>query len=156
MDGRKRNNMTITLDFKPSRSTDAYRFTTTDREAPEVLALKRQIAAHNKEVRASMRKYGRKFSKLLRVRFMGRGPRKVHAKRYERFRCSFDSYLPVDLATHFDVYVHEDNTAMELMLKELDTGMTQGELAKHAQLRNQMWRLELNGISRQRGKIEWQ
>ena len=57
--------MTITLDFKPSRHTDAYRFTTTDREAPEVLALKRQIAAHNKEVRASMRKYGRKFSKLL-------------------------------------------------------------------------------------------
>ena len=76
--------MTVTLDFKPSRHTDAYRFTTTDREAPEVLALKRQIAAHNKEVRASMRKYGRKFSKLLRVRFMGRGPRKVHAKRYER------------------------------------------------------------------------
>ena len=52
MDGRKGNNMTITLDFKPSRHTDAYRFTTTDREAPEVLALKRQIAAHNKEVRA--------------------------------------------------------------------------------------------------------
>ena len=65
--------MTVTLDFKPSRHTDAYRFTTTDRDAPEVLALKRQITAHNKEVRASMRKYGRKFSKLLRVRFMGRG-----------------------------------------------------------------------------------
>ena len=71
--------MTVTLDFKPSRHTDAYRFTTTDRNALEVLALKRQIAAHNKEVRASMRKYDRKFSKLLRVRFMGRGPRKIHA-----------------------------------------------------------------------------
>ena len=46
---------------------------------------------------------------------------------------------------------------MELMLKELDTGMTQSELAKHAQLKNQMWRLELNGMSRKRkeGKIEW-
>ena len=47
---------------------------------------------------------------------------------------------------------------MELMLKELDTGMTQGELAKHAQLRNQMWRLELDGMSRKRKKeegIEW-
>ena len=37
--------MTVTLDFKPSRHTDAYRFTTTDRDALEVLALKRQIAA---------------------------------------------------------------------------------------------------------------
>ena len=157
MDGRKRDSMTVTLDFKPSRHTDAYRFTTTDRNALEVLALKRQIAAHNKEVRASMRKYGRKFSKLLRVRFMGRGPRKIHAERYARWKCSFDSYLPVDLATHFDVYVHEDNTAMELMLKELETGMTQGELAKHAKLKNQMWRLELDGMCRKRRNdtIEW-
>ena len=47
--------------------------------------------------------------------------------------------------------------AMELMLKELKTGMTQGELAKHAKLRNQMWRLELDGMSRKRkeGKVEW-
>ena len=53
--------------------------------------------------------------------------------------------------------MHEDNTAMELMLKELETGMTQGELAKHAKLKNQMWRLELDGMSRKRkeGRVEW-
>ena len=53
--------------------------------------------------------------------------------------------------------LHGDNTAMELMLKELETGMTQGELAKHAKLRNQMWRLELDGMCRKRRNdgIEW-
>ena len=53
--------------------------------------------------------------------------------------------------------MHEDNTAMELMLKELETGMTQGELAKHAKLKNQMWRLELDGMCRKRRNdgIEW-
>ena len=148
--------MTTTLDFKPSRHTDAYRFTTDDRNDPAVLALKRQIAAHNKEVRASMRKYGRKFSKLLRVRFMGRGPRKIHAERYGKWATRFDSYLPVDLAEKFDVYVHEDNTAMDLMLKELETGMTQGELARHAALERQQWELRLKGISRKRkDTIEW-
>ena len=36
--------------------------------------------------------------------------------------------------------------------------MTQGELAKHAKLKNQMWRLELDGMCRKRqkdGRIEW-
>ena len=40
------------------------------------------------------------------------------------------------------------------MLKELETGMTQGELAKHAKLKNQMWRLELDGMSRKRRNSE--
>ena len=43
----------------------------------------------------------------LRVRLMGRGPRRVHANlRYGgRHNSAYDAYLPQKHATHFDVYI---------------------------------------------------
>ena len=42
-----------------------------------------------------------------RVRLMGRGPRRIHAKADGRHRTAYDSSLPQKYATRFDVYVHE-------------------------------------------------
>ena len=38
---------------------------------------------------------------------MGRGPRVRWARIEGRHPRSYDSYLPVDKATHYDVYVHD-------------------------------------------------
>jgi hypothetical protein len=43
----------------------------------------------------------------LRVRLMGRGPRRVHAnlKYGGRYNNAYDAYLPQKHATHFDIYI---------------------------------------------------
>ena len=50
-----------------------------------------------------------KAPKVYRVRLMGRGPRRVHARANYggRYNSSYDSYLPQRYATHFDVYIAE-------------------------------------------------
>ena len=107
---------------------------------------------HNKEVRAVSRRYGRVIGELMRVRVMGRGPRVEAAKRFYHSRRAFDSYLPICLAKSFDVYYGVDNTAMYDLKRELDTGMTPGEMRKHDQLKYMAMMIEMKGKMRKRSK----
>ena len=119
----------LTLNEAASR-WDTYRGTVESMDDPEVALLKENVRKHNAEVRKTSRKYGRCIGRLQRVRFMGRGPRASVAKEHGLWARSFDSYLPLHLATHFDVYLHDDTSAQHLLKKEIETGMKPGELAK--------------------------
>ena len=135
----------IKLDFKPRRTSEGYRFTTDDVNGPEVKALKAQIAAHNRHVREYSREYGRKIGKLQRVYIMPRGPRVVPARLDGlRYRAAYYSYLPQRHGTHFDIYAGEDSSNQYYLNREIDTGMTPGQLRRHDNLQAQMRRLEMD------------
>ena len=139
-----------TISDKTSRYDISYRGTTADLNDPEVLLMKENVKKHNAEVRRTSRKYGRVIGRLQRVRFMGRGPRAEVARDHGQWERSFDSYLPLHLATHYDVYLHEDTSAMHLLKEEIETGMTPGEIAKKNKLQEQIWRLKMKGLNRVR------
>ena len=141
------------LDFGPHRTSQDYRFTVTDVDDPAILALKQQAAAHNVEIRRFARKTGNvskmPWSKLQRVRLMGRGPRET-----ETSGMRYWSYLPqyTGLATHYDVYLSEDTSGQDLLRQEIATGMRPGELAKVAELKTAIWKLEMKGHTRVRNR----
>ena len=72
-----------------------YCFTVTNRNDPAILDLKKNVKRSNKEYTGSK----------LRVRLMGRGPRTVWAKLEGKHPRAYDSYLPLDKATYYDVYI---------------------------------------------------
>ena len=84
---------------KNRQARSGYKFTVTSPKDPAVALLRKVVKAHNNDY------FG--FSKKLRVNLMGRGPRVAWAKALGLHPRSFDSYLPYDKATHFDVYVNE-------------------------------------------------
>ena len=128
--------------------TDDYRGTITSLDDPQLKAIKDNVAAHNAHFRATSREYGRKIGQLLRVRLMPRGPRAEAAKADYKWKRAYDSYLPQRHATHYDVYVGQDDHNQRLLVEELETGMTQGELAKKRKLQEQIWRLDMKGLNR--------
>ena len=143
------------MKFKPTMSEmtsrwDSYRGTVNTMDDPEVKLLKENIRKHNAGVRKVSREYGRVIGRLMRVRFMGRGPRASVARDHGLWARSFDSYLPLHLAVYYDVYLHEDTSAQHLLKKEIETGMKPGELAKLENLRKEIWKLEMAGMSRVR------
>ena len=75
-----------------------YKFTVTNREDPALLRLKETVKESNKTYA-----WGNK----LRVRLMGRGPRASWARIEGKHPRAYDSYLPLDKATHYDVYVND-------------------------------------------------
>ena len=75
-----------------------YKFTVTHRNDPAVKALKENVKIMNSE-----RGWGTK----MRVRLMGRGPRAIWARADGRHPRAYDCYLPLDKATHYDVYVND-------------------------------------------------
>ena len=86
----------------------SYRFSTTDKNHPLIQEMK----AIAKEENKSRRKYAKRNNReadIIRLRLMPRGPRaESSAIVYGRNRRkSYDSYLPMEFATHFDVYVSD-------------------------------------------------
>ena len=81
-----------------------YKFTVTNREDPAVIELKKSVKLMNSE-----RGWGSK----MRVRLMGRGPRVMWAKMDGKHPRAYDCYLPLDKATHYDVYVNDRYVAYE-------------------------------------------
>ena len=120
--------------------TEAYQFTTTDRNDPRIASLKRKIAFANKLSREATRgfNYSRTVNALWRVRLMPRGPRVEAAWADYRSRRAYDSYLPQRHGTRFDVYVHHDSTAEWMMRRELDTGLTPGQLRRIDQAQDEL------------------
>ena len=109
--------------------TEAYQFTTTDPKDERILELKRMLKFTNKLSREATRNgWNRTVHALWRVRLMPRGKRIEPAWQDYRSRSAYYSYLPIRHGSRFDVYVHRDTTGEWMMQRELDTGLSQGQL----------------------------
>jgi hypothetical protein len=135
--------MRYTLPKANYARTSDYQGTTGDYKIDaDVLALKESVARNNAYVREVSRRYGRVIGTLGRVRIKGRGPRK-----------SSSYHTQLNEATHFDVYAGEDTQAMYQLKREIDTGMTPGQLRAFdkaeykAQLLTTIGHLQRNGKS---------
>ena len=122
--------------------TEAYRGTVTSKDDASLLALKADIARGNKETRELGRSIGQigDWVKLLRVSLMARGTRRDDSGKL--LHGNADSSLRHSHADYFDVYVHEDNSSMYDFKRELDLGLTPGELRKYDELQYQVRTLE--------------
>ena len=121
-----------------ARTTD-YVGTVKDKNDESLQSLHRSVAIHNKDIRARSRKLGRIVGTLLRVRIKPRGPRVA----------SYYHTL-TENATHFDIYQGEDTEAMYQFGREMDTGMTPGELKRYDQLRLQANQIKWKAMVRKR------
>ena len=124
-----------------ARSTDYIGTTNNYKDDPDVKNLKRSVMLHNKEVRERSRRMGRPIGSLLRVRVKPRGPRV-----YSYY------HTLVENATHFDIYQGEDTEAMHLLRRELDTGMTPGEIRRYDILMGQARKISHEALWRKRLK----
>ena len=134
-----------------SRTSD-YIGTVTNLHDSDLERIKANVRLRNREVRNVSRKHGRAIGTLQRVRIMPRGPRAEAAEAMYRSRRAYDSYLPMGLGEYFDIYVGEDSTAQYELKREIDTGMTPGELKKIDRLKNEMWRIQIDAKIR---KNKW-
>ena len=73
-----------------------YKFSITNRNDDALIRLKKVVKEHNANT----------FGDKLRVRLMGRGPRTIWARAEGKDPRAYDCYLPLNKATHFDVYVN--------------------------------------------------
>ena len=130
--------------------TTAYRFSVADKDDPNLIALKSSIAQHNIGVRKLARKYGQvwQHNEILRVTLMARGGRRDADG--NSLHPNADSCLRHKHAYYYDVYVHTDGCSQHNLKREIDMGLTPGELARYDRLKNAVWRLELEGKMRKR------
>lgn len=134
--------MRYTLPKHGYARTSDYQGTTFDYEVDtDVINLKKSVALHNAEVRKASRKHGRICGTLGRVRVKPRGPR----------NSSF-YHTCLHEATHFDVYAGEDTAAMYQLARELETGLTPGQLRKLDQAQAKVRTLETIGRIQQSGR----
>jgi len=113
-----------TLDYTDNRSTDAYKFTVTDKSDPTLAKLKRMIAQRNKDIRITCRKYSHKVNDaypLQRISIMARGKR---TNKGEPLHGNAGINLQHRFAKRFDVYVHSDRHNSDKLNEEIMTGLT--------------------------------
>ncbi len=58
----------------------------------------------------------------------------------------------MDRADYYDVYVGTDSSNQHELKREINTGMTPGELKRIDRLKNEMWKIEIEGMMRKRGR----
>jgi len=123
--------------------TPNYRFTIESLNDPHLAALRKEVKRNNKAIRALARQTGREYyaNGLKRVRLMPRGPRVEAAWTDYKSRRAYDSYLPMRHATHFDVYVQDDDKAYQLV-QEIRYGITPGMRTKIEDQAAKLWKLE--------------
>lgn len=108
---------------------DAYKFTITSKDDPQLLHLKKLISQHNKAIRRYVRNHKQLLdSKLLRVSLMARGKRRD--KYGARLHPNCDSNLQHKYASRFDVYIHECSTGNSELQAEIETGLTSSQQRK--------------------------
>ena len=113
-----------TLDYTDNRSTDAYKFTITDKSDPSLAKLKRMVAHRNKDIRITCRKYSHKVNDaypLQRISIMARGKR---TDKGELLHENAGTNLQHRFAERFDVYVHSDRHNCDKLNEEIMTGLT--------------------------------
>ena len=91
--------------YKSNHKTMDYRFTVTDKNDPDLLALKQLVRQRNKRV-------GNEYYRIprLKVSLRARGNRKQHAINDGLSSRAYDQQLPHKYASYFDVYVSEVHT----------------------------------------------
>ena len=125
-----------------ARTTD-YVGTVKDKSDESLQSLHRSVAIHNANVRANSRKLGRIVGTLLRVRIKPRGP-----------RVASNYHTLTSEATHYDIYQGEDTEAMYQFGREMDTGMTPGELKKYDKLQAEANQIKWEALLRKRKASE--
>ena len=83
-----------------------YRFSTSDKNNPHVIYLRKNAAYWN-EVRRRNAKLKGTDPDVITVRLMPRGSRVGPSLKDYGNRRSYDSYLPMKYGTHYDVYVYD-------------------------------------------------
>jgi hypothetical protein len=139
------------MEFVPTRLTAgrtlAYRGTVTSKKDRDLLSLRTQVAEHNASIRHWARVMGKTGKNtLLRVSLMARGTRRD--RQGVLYHHNADTSLQHDFAERFDVYVHDDSSGMYDLERELETGMTSGELRKYDNLMYKVRQLEWAGRQR--------
>lgn len=134
--------MQYTLPKAGHARTSDYQGTTTDYATDaDVLALKKSVALNNAEVRKESRKRGRIIGTLGRVRVKPRGP---------RLESSY--HTMTSDATHFDIYAGEDTEAMYQLQREINTGLTPGQLRELDKAKEKLRTIETIGHMQKRGR----
>lgn len=134
--------MRYTLPKHGYARTSDYQGTTFDYEVDaDVINLKKSIALNNAQVRKDSRKHGRVIGTLGRVRIKPRGPRN-----------SSYYHTLVSEATHFDVYAGEDTEAMYQLEREIETGLTPGQLRQLDNARDKVRMIETIGHVQKTGR----
>ena len=117
-----------------NRRTDSYRGTVFSKDDPNVKAIKADVARHNKAIRESTRLYGSSPTgqSLQRVSIMARGTRRD--SKGKTLHPNADSNLQHKYGNTFDIYIHDDYTNQYQLNREVELGMTPGELRKYDEL----------------------
>ena len=105
----------------------------------DLQALEENCRRHNEHVREVSRKHGRVIGEIYRVRRKGRGP---------RVRSYYHTLH--ENAKYWDIYYGVDTHNQHELHREIDSGLTPGELKALDKLRNAVWRMELEGKMRKR------
>ena len=144
--------------YKPTLSgagrTLDYRGSVVSKNDRDLLNLKNSIAKHNEEIRRYTRKQGRMINtnyghfRLQRVVLMARGPRRING---ERIHHNCDSCLHHEHAVYFDVYVGTDSHNQHELSREMELGMTPGQLKKYDDAMAVVNKMKMEGfIAKQR------
>jgi len=119
---------------KLRHALNAYKFTITSKNDPQLLQLKQLISRHNASVRRFVRIHNElPASNLLRVSLMARGKRRDKYGR--RLHPNCDSNLRHEYASHFDVYIHDSSENYELA-EQIKTGLTPHQQRKTRKIKN--------------------
>lgn len=134
--------MQYTLPKAGYARTSDYQGTTADYTTDaDVLALKKSVALNNAEVRKNSRERGYIVGTLGRVRVKPRGP---------RLESSY--HTMTEDATHFDIYAGEDTEKMYQLQRELDTGLTPGQLRQLDKANEKARTIETIGYMQKNGR----
>jgi len=106
-----------------------YKFSTSDKNHSFVKALKQNAKQYNDRRRELQKQNNDIDADPIRVRLMPRGPRVGPSLKDFGTRRSYDTYLPMRYATHYDVYVYDprDGYAFKTYSKGFNDGMTQAK-----------------------------
>jgi len=119
---------------KLRHAINAYKFTVTSKDDPQLLQLKQLISKHNSYLRRFVRIHNQlPANKLLRVSLMARGKRRDKFGR--RLHPNCDSNLRHEYASHFDVYIHNSSENHELR-NQIKTGLTPTQQRKARKVEN--------------------
>lgn len=106
-----------------------YKFSTSNKNHSFVKALKQNAKQYN-DRRRELRKQNNDIdADPIRVRLMPRGPRVSPSLKDFGTRRSYDTYLPMRYATHYDVYVYDprDGYAFKTYSRGFNDGMTRAK-----------------------------
>ena len=106
-----------------------YKFSTSDKNHSFVKALKQNAKQYNDRRKELSQQDNDIDADPIRVRLMPRGPRVGPSLKDFGTRRSYDTYLPMRYATHYDVYVYDprDGYAFKTYSKGFNDGMTRAK-----------------------------